>query len=74
MTADRILTQKEVVCPTCYLATNLVLLSEPRIPSPGNLWYCAECHEIGAFDDNLDLRLATDAEKAKAIQPANLPR
>lgn len=71
---ETIVTSKEVVCPACYLATTLQLFSEPRLPAPGNLWYCNECHEIAAFDDNLDLRLATDAEKAKAIQPQNLPR
>jgi hypothetical protein len=69
-----VLTPKEVVCPTCYLAAHLILSSEPRMPSPGMLWYCRECHEISCFDENLDLRLASDAEKAKAIKPENLPR
>jgi hypothetical protein len=69
-----VLTPKDIVCPACYLATSIILSTEPRMPAPGVLWYCRECHEISAFDDNLDLRLATDAEKAKAITPENLPR
>lgn len=70
-----VLTPKEVVCPTCYLAANLILSSEPRMPAPGMLWYCRECHEIAAFDENLDLRLATDAEKANSrVTPEHLPR
>lgn len=45
------------------------------MPAPGMLWYCRECHEIAAFDDNLDLRLATDAEKANSrVTPEHLPR
>ena len=72
---ETILTHKDIVCPTCYLATNLVLSNVPRFPAPGMLWYCRECHEIGAFDDNLDLRMATEDEKATArVNPANLPR
>jgi hypothetical protein len=70
-----VLTHKEIVCPTCYLATNLVLSTEPRFPSPGMLWYCRECHEIAAFDDNLDLRIATEEERKNArVNPENLPR
>jgi hypothetical protein len=69
-----VLTPKEIVCPTCYLATNIILSTEPRMPSPGVLWYCRECHEISTFDETLDLRQATDAEKAKAVPVENLPR
>jgi hypothetical protein len=39
------------------------------------LWYCRECHEISAFDENLDLRHATEAERANSrVTPENLPR
>jgi hypothetical protein len=69
-----VLTSKEVVCPTCYLAVNLVLSSDPRMPAPDMLWYCRECHDIAVFDDNLDLRQATDVEKARAAPVQNLPR
>jgi hypothetical protein len=69
-----VLTVKEVVCPTCYVATKLTLSSEPRIPAPSMLWYCNECHEIAAFDESLDLRHATEAEKERAVPVANLPR
>jgi len=69
------LTEKEIVCPTCYLATKITLATEPRMPAPGMLWYCRECNDISCFDDNLDLRIATEAEKANArVNPANLPR
>ena len=70
-----VLTSKELVCPTCYLAHTITLQTEPRLPAPGMLWYCRECHEIAAFDDNLDLRLATEAEKANSrVAPEHLPR
>ena len=45
------------------------------MPAPGMLWYCRECHELAAFDENLDLRLATDVEKANTrVAPEHLPR
>lgn len=59
----RTLTEKEIVCPMCYLATKVVCMTEPRTPAPGNRWLCKECNEVSVFDDNLDLRMATDAEK-----------
>ena len=42
------------------------MVTEPRTPSPGMLWYCHECKELSVFDENIDLRIATEAEKAKA--------
>jgi hypothetical protein len=60
------LTSKAIVCPTCYLAFNVTLVNEPRTPAPGMLWYCHECGEISAFDYNLDLAIATEAQKAKS--------
>ena len=60
------LTAKEIVCPICYLATTITLTTVPRTPSPSMLWYCHECKELSVFDENLDLRIATEAEKAKA--------
>lgn len=69
------MTSKEIVCPTCYLGQTITLSTEPRLPAPGMLWYCRECHDISAFDDNLDLRIATEAEKANSrVTPENLPR
>lgn len=65
-----VLTAKEVVCPHCYLATQLALSTEPRIPAPGNLWLCQECNEMAVFDDKLDLREGTPEELAKVIKPA----
>jgi hypothetical protein len=66
--------QKEIVCPYCYLASQITLYTEPRMPSPTMLWYCIECKDISVFDDNLDLRIATDVEKAKAIPVEGLAR
>jgi hypothetical protein len=60
------LTTKTIVCPYCYLAKEIVLINDPRTPAPGMLWACAECKDLSVFDENLDLRIATDAEKAKA--------
>ena len=51
----------------CYLATKITVINEPRTPAPGMLWACHECNELSVFDGNLDLRQATDAEKAKAM-------
>ena len=65
-----VLTSKEVVCPHCYLATQLALSTEPRIPAEGNLWLCQECKELSVFDATLDLRVATPEEQAKVIKPA----
>ena len=65
-----VLTAKEVVCPHCYLATQLALLTEPRVPAPGNIWLCNECNELSVFKDNLDLREGTPEELAKVIKPA----
>jgi len=64
-------TSKTIICPVCYLATDIMLSNEPRTPAPGNLWACNECKELSVFDDQLDLRIASDAEKAKAA-PAKL--
>ena len=60
------LTSKEIVCPYCYLARRLTLSTEPRVPSAGMLWLCNECKDMSVFDENLDLRIASDAEKLKA--------
>jgi hypothetical protein len=65
------LAAKEIVCPVCYLATQITVINEPRTPAPGMLWACHECNELSVFDENLDLRIASDAEKAKA-RPAML--
>ena len=69
-----VLSSKEIVCPYCYLATQITLSTEPRVPAPTMLWYCNECKDLSVFDDNLDLRIATDIEKAQAIPPAGLAR
>ena len=65
------LAAKEIVCPVCYLATQITVINEPRTPAPGMLWACHECNELSVFDENLDLRIASDDEKAKA-RPAKL--
>ena len=65
------LAAKEIVCPVCYLATTITVINQPRTPAPGMLWACHECNELSVFDENLDLRQATDDEKAKA-RPAKL--
>ena len=44
-------TSKTIVCPICYLATDIMLVNEPRTPAPGNLWACKECNELSVFDD-----------------------
>jgi hypothetical protein len=62
-----VLSSKEIICPYCYLATQLTLSTEPRIPATGMLWLCNECKELAVFTDSLDLREATPEEKAKAI-------
>jgi hypothetical protein len=31
------------------------------------MWLCDECRQLSVFDEKLDLREATEAEKAKAI-------
>jgi len=62
-------TTKSIVCPYCYLAKEIVLLTEPRIPMPSMLWLCEECKDLAVFDDNLDLQIATDAQKNKATTP-----
>jgi hypothetical protein len=69
-----VLSTKEIVCPMCYLAHRLILFTEPRIPATGMLWLCDECKDISVFDENLDLRMATDEEKSKAIRPTALNR
>ena len=58
----------------CYLAHRMTLSTNPRMPAPSMMWLCAECNELSVFDDNLDLRMATDVEKAKAIKPTMLQR
>ena len=68
-----VLTAKEVVCPHCYLATQLALMTEPRIPAPGMFWLCQECKEMAVFDASLDLREATPEEQARVVKPAVLP-
>lgn len=55
----------------CYLATQITVINEPRTPAPGMLWACHECNELSAFDENLDLRIASDEEKRRA-RPAKL--
>ena len=55
----------------CYLGTKIQVMNVPRTPAPGMLWACHECNELSAFDENLDLRIATDDEKSKA-RPAKL--
>ena len=60
------LASKEIVCPVCYLATKITVINEPRTPAPGMLWACHECNELSVFDENLDLRIASDEEKSKA--------
>ena len=65
------LAAKEIVCPVCYLATQITVINEPRTPAPGMLWACRECNELSVFDESLDLRIASDAEKSKA-RPAQL--
>jgi hypothetical protein len=60
------LAAKEIVCPVCYLSVQITVINKPRTPAPGMLWACHECNELSVFDDNLDLRIATDDEKAKA--------
>jgi hypothetical protein len=65
------LASKEIVCPVCYLATTITVINEPRTPAPGMLWACHECNELSVFDESLDLRIASDAEKSKA-RPAQL--
>ena len=62
-----VLSTKEIVCPACYLGTKLTLSTEPRIPATGMMWLCRECETLSVFDDKLDLREATEAERAKAI-------
>ena len=69
-----VLTSKSIVCPYCYLATTLTLSTEPRVPAPSMLWLCNECKDLSVFDENLDLRIATDAEKAKAAPAAKPER
>jgi hypothetical protein len=63
----RVMTAKEIVCPYCYLATQLAISTEPRVPSPRNLWLCHECKNLSVFTDNLDLREATEIETAKVM-------
>jgi len=55
----------------CYFATQITVINEPRTPAPGMLWACHMCNELSVFDENLDLRIASDAEKSKAL-PAQL--
>jgi hypothetical protein len=62
-----VLSTKEIVCPYCYLAHQLTVLTDPRIPTPGMLWLCNECKDLSVFDEHLDLREATPEEKAKAV-------
>jgi hypothetical protein len=69
-----VLSHKEIVCPTCYLAHKLIVSTEPRVPAPSMMWLCTECNELSVFDDNLDLRMATDEERARAIRPSELHR
>ena len=68
-----VLTSKEVVCPHCYLATQLALMTEPRIPAPGMFWLCQECQEMSVFEADLDLRAATPEEQARVVKPAAIP-
>jgi hypothetical protein len=69
-----VLSSKEIVCPYCYLATKLMISTEPRMPAPSMLWYCEECKDIAIFDEKLDLRIASDEEKARALPVAGLAR
>jgi hypothetical protein len=48
------------------LAFTVTLVNDPPTPSPGMLWYCHECKELSVFDQNLELAIATEAQKAKA--------
>jgi hypothetical protein len=59
-------TSKTIVCPVCYLATDIVLTTEPRNITPGMLWLCGECKDMSVFDGNLDLVVATDEQKRNA--------
>lgn len=70
MTAP-VATTKTIVCPYCYLAKEIVLTTEPRVPSPTMLWLCEECKDLAVFDENLDLAIATDEQKTKA-NPAGI--
>ena len=72
--SETVLSTKEIVCPTCYLAHRLILSTVPRMPAPRMMWLCDECHELSVFDDALNLRLATDEEKSRAIKPSELSR
>jgi len=62
-----VLSTKEIICPVCFLANNLTLSTEPRIPAPRMMWLCRECNTLSVFDEALDLREATPEERAKAI-------
>jgi hypothetical protein len=73
MTAP-VLSEKEIVCPYCYLATRITLSTEPRVPAPTMLWLCAECKDLSVFDDKLDLAIATDEQKKQALPVAGLDR
>lgn len=59
-------TTKTIVCPYCYLAKEVVCLTEPRVPAPTMLWLCEECKDMAVFNDNLDLVIATDEQKRNA--------
>ena len=65
---ETVLTEKTIVCPYCYLASTLTLSTEPRVPAEGMLWLCKECKDLSIFDENLDLRIATDQEKSQAAR------
>jgi hypothetical protein len=69
-----VLSEKEIVCPVCYLATKILISTEPRVPMPGMLWYCAECKDLSVFDDKLELAIASDAQKAQALPVQGLAR
>ena len=73
MTAP-VLSEKEIVCPYCYLATRITLSTEPRVPQPSMMWLCHECKDLSVFDDKLDLAIASDEQKAQALPVQGLAR
>lgn len=50
-------------CPNCGEIHDGALNAEGnRKPKWGDIFICIECHHIGIFDNNLQLRNPTDAE------------
>lgn len=69
-----VLTEHKIVCPMCYETSKITITDNPRVPAPGNKWLCSSCRDLSVFDDSLDLRMATDAERAQALGDMALPR